>query len=66
MSESERALYLGHSPETNLKYYTFAPKKNMDDIVELFDSCSVSPMSHLEVVNFTKEKSPESAKFKAL
>lgn len=59
LSESERALYLGHSPETNLKYYTFAPKKNMDDIVKLFDSCSVSPRSHLKLVSCAKKESPE-------
>lgn len=39
----------------------------MDDLVNLFNAATeVSPMSHLEVVNFTKEKSPESAKFKTL
>lgn len=39
----------------------------MDDLVAMFKARGeVSPRSHLKVVNLTKEKSPESAKFKAL
>ncbi len=57
----------------NLKYYTFATKDDMDDMVDLFDSIppntaktlEVSPRSHQKVVNFVKKESPESAKFKA-
>ena len=64
---AKRAELLGHSVETNEKYYTYATKDNMDDLVAMFNARGeVSPRSHLKVVNFTKEKSPESAKFKAL
>lgn len=67
LTDADRAKLLGHSAETNIKYYTYASKDNMDDLVNLFNAATeVSPRSHLEVVNFTKEKSPESAKFKAL
>ena len=62
-----RAKLLGHSPETNLKYYTFAPKRDMDDMVEYFDSISsnttkvqeVSPRSHQNVVDFKQKESSE-------
>ncbi len=68
---AKRAELLGHSVETNLKYYTYASKDNMDDLVELFDQGSlkcaetlkVSPWSHQKVVNFAKEKSPKTACF---
>ncbi len=70
---AKRAELLGHSVETNLKYYTFATKDDMDDLVDLFDSITpntaktleVSPRSHQNMVNFAKRESPESAKFKA-
>ena len=73
LTAAKRAELLGHSVETNLKYYTFATKDDMDDLVDLFDSITpntaktleVSPRSHQNVVNFVKKESPESAKFKA-
>ncbi len=37
---AKRAELLGHSVETNLRYYTFATKDSMDDLVNLFDSKS--------------------------
>ncbi|MBQ7076888.1 MAG: hypothetical protein IJM91_01985 [Lachnospiraceae bacterium] len=58
---------LGHSVETNMMYYTYATKDDMDDLVDLFnDNGEVSPRSHLKIVNFEKEKSLETANFKAL
>ncbi len=73
LDEATRAQYLGHSAETNLAHYTFAPIRDMDEVVALFDSIDenhaetleVSPRSHLKLVDFTKKESPESAKFKA-
>ncbi len=70
---AKRAELLGHSVETNLKYYTHPVKDDMADLVDLFDSCNatpaetqeVSPRSHQKVVNFAKKESLESAKFKA-
>ena len=64
---SKRAELLGHSVETNLRYYTYATKDSMDDLVDLFDSnCQepaktqeVSPRSHQNVVVFTKKESSE-------
>lgn len=64
---AKRAELLGHSVETNLRYYTFPTKDNMDDIVDLFDSITpnaaktleVSPRSHQNVVIFAKKESPE-------
>ena len=61
---AKRAELLGHSVETNLRYYTYATKDSMDDLVDLFDSnCQepaktqeVSPRSHQNVVVFTKKK----------
>ena len=63
---AKRAELLGHSVETNLKYYTFATKDNMDDMVDLFNSIApnsaktpeVSPRSHQNVVYFVKKKAP--------
>ena len=68
---AKRAELLGHSVETNLKYYTYASKDDMDDLVELFDqkglkgaeTLKVSPWSHQKVVKFAKEKSPKTACF---
>ena len=64
---AKRAELLGHSVETNMMYYTYATKDDMDDLVDLFnDNGEVSPRSHLKIVNFEKEKSLETANFKAL
>ena len=68
---AKRAELLGHSVETNLKYYTYASKDDLDDLVELFDQeglkgaekLEVSPRSHPKVVNFRNKKSPETACF---
>ncbi len=64
---AKRAELLGHSVETNLRYYTFATKDNMDDIVDLFDLHSsdmsklleVSPRSHQKLIHFPQKESPE-------
>ncbi len=64
---AKRAALLGHSVETNLKYYTHPAKDDMDDLVDLFDSCNkistekqmVSPRSHQNVVNFKQKESSE-------
>ena len=70
---AKRAELLGHSVETNLKYYTYAEKQDMDDLVELFDSAApkpaktqeVAPMSHQNLIKFDKNRSLKSNKFKA-
>lgn len=50
-----------------MKYYTYATKDAMDDLVDLFNAeTEVSPKSHLKVVKFEKEKSLDSSKIKAL
>lgn len=54
---TERARLLGHSVETNEKYYSFAGKNNMKDICSMLDTLNeenpeVSPRSHLKVVSF--------------
>jgi Txe/YoeB family toxin of Txe-Axe toxin-antitoxin module len=67
LTAAKRAELLGHSVETNLKYYTFATKDSMDDLVDLFDSKSsnsaktveVSPRSHQNVVIFKQKESSE-------
>ena len=64
---AKRAELLGHSVETNLRYYTYATKDSMDDLVDLFDSnnqesaetLEVSPRSHQNVVNFKQKESSE-------
>ncbi len=64
---AKRAELLGHSVETNMMYYTYATKDDMDDLVDMFNNNGeVSPRSHLKVVKFEKEKSLETASFKAL
>lgn len=63
---AKRAELLGHSVETNMAYYTYATKDDMDDLINLFDSeIQVSPRSHQKVITFEQRKSPESSKFKA-
>ena len=46
---AKRAELLGHSVETNLRYYTYATKDSMDDLVNLFDSNCQEPAKTLEV-----------------
>ncbi len=70
---AKRAELLGHSVETNLKYYTYAEKQDMDDLVALFDSVApkpaktqeVAPMSHQNLINIEKIRSLKFSKFKA-
>ena len=57
---AKRAELLGHSVETNMKYYTYATKDDMDDLVAIFNNCDdkrakfhiVSPRSHQNATNF--------------
>lgn len=58
-NEVERASILGHSVETNLKYYTFSQKNSIDTIYERFNrnETLVTPRSPQKVVSFEKEKS---------
>ena len=64
---AKRAELLGHSVETNLRYYTYATKDSMDDLVDLFDlncqepakTLEVSPRSHQNVVDFKQKESSE-------
>lgn len=70
---AKRAELLGHSVETNLKYYTYASKGDMDDLVDLFDSeglkpaktLEVAPWLHQNLIKFDKNRSLKSSKFKA-
>lgn len=52
---------LGHSVETNLKYYSFERKDSIDDICSLLDrqNQEVSPGSKQNVISFPKTKTPE-------
>lgn len=44
LTDADRAKLLGHSAETNIKYYTYASKDNMDDLVNLFNAATeISP-----------------------
>lgn len=58
---TERAALLGHSVETNLKYYSFERKDSIDDICSLLDQQNqqVSPRSNQNVISFPKTKTPE-------
>lgn len=58
---TERASMLGHSVETNLKYYSFERKDSIDDICSLLDrqNQEVSPGSKQNVISFPKTKTPE-------
>ncbi len=70
---AKRAELLGHSVDTNLKYYTYATKEDMDDLVNLFDSedlkpaktLEVTPRLHQNLIEFEKNRSLKSSKFKA-
>lgn len=67
LSIAKRAELLGHSTDTNLKYYTYATKDDMDDLIAMFDDKGeVQPNSNLKIVDFAKQKSLETASFKAL
>lgn len=56
---------LGHSVETNLKYYSFAEKNNINDLRERLNNQEVHPKSTQNIVFFDKEKSPKASSFKA-
>jgi hypothetical protein len=59
---TERARLLGHSVETNLRYYSFAGKDSLDDICAMLNGeIEVSPGSHQNIVTFTNEKSSRTA-----
>lgn len=57
---AKRAELLGHSVETNMKYYTYATKDDMDDLVSMFDNSHdkrakfhvLAPRSHQNATNF--------------
>lgn len=70
MPVTQRAKLLGHSVATNEKHYSFGSKDDdLETLCKKFDSITqseVSPESHPNVIKFRKEKSPESAKLKAL
>lgn len=66
LCSSRRAELLGHSEETNEKYYTYAPKDDMDDLIAMFNARGeVSPRSHLKLINFEQQKKPQTANLKA-
>ncbi len=59
---TERARLLGHSVETNLRYYSFAGKDSLDDICAILnEEIEVSPRSHQNIVTYTNEKSSRTA-----
>ena len=59
---TERARLLGHSVETNLRYYSFAGKDSLDDICAILnEEIEVSPGSHQNIVTYTNEKSSRTA-----
>ena len=54
--ETTRALLLGHSVETNLKYYSYAPRDAEEEILNILNASSdnnnlVSPRSHQKITN---------------
>ncbi len=57
---AKRAELLGHSVETNMKYYTYATKDDTDDLVSMFDNSHdkrakfhvLAPRSHQNATNF--------------
>ena len=61
---TERARLLGHSVETNLKYYSFAGKDNIEELRTLLNG-QVVPRSYQNVVPFKKRESLEPAQFQA-
>ena len=65
-----RAKLLGHSIETNEKYYSYCSKNDdMGDIRKCLNESSrtlVTPQSHSNIIMFRNEKKPEFAKLKAL
>ena len=63
---AKRAELLGHSVETNMMYYTYATKDDMDDLVDMFNTRgAVSPRSHLKLLDFEQRKKPQTANLKA-
>ena len=60
---TERARLLGHSVETNLRYYSFAGKDSLDDICAILnEGLKVSPRSRPKYpLTFTNKKSSRTA-----
>ena len=46
-----RALLLGHSVEVNLKFYSYAEKDNLAEVLNLLDSGLVNPRSTLKMTS---------------
>lgn len=67
---AKRAELLGHSVETNMAYYTYASKTDMDELVELFNGTGTAfKPAKFQVVapkigKLGKKETPESCKLK--
>ena len=73
ISAADRAAMLGHSIETNLKYYSFAQKDYLDNVRALLDSVTGDEPAETQgtlgnpsnVINFPKKESPERLNYQA-
>ena len=70
ISVADRAAMLGHSIETNLKYYSYAQKDYLDDVKAKLDAVGFAPQGtpreHLKIVPFAKKEIPQTLKTQSL
>ena len=66
---ADRAAMLGHSIETNLKYYSFAQKDYLEDVKAKLDAMGSTtqgtPSGHPKIVPFAKKESLEHLNYQA-
>ncbi len=69
ISVTDRAAMLGHSIETNLKYYSYAQKDYLEDVKAKLDAMGSTPQGtpggHPKIVPFAKKESPENLNYQA-
>ncbi|SFN93386.1 Site-specific recombinase XerD [Pseudobutyrivibrio sp. UC1225] len=69
ISVADRAAMLGHSIETNLKYYSYAQKDYLEDVKAKLDAMGSTtqgtPGGHPKIVPFAKKESLENLNYQA-
>ena len=69
ISVADRAAMLGHSIETNLKYYSYAQKDYLEDVKAKLDAMGTTsqgtPGGHPKIVPFAKKESLENLNYQA-
>ena len=70
MDVATRAALLGHSIQTNLKYYSFAQKDHVENAREILDSINNdalrTPKGPHNIISFSEKEKPQSTNLSVL